>query len=255
VRLLRSTIHAALALLVASSAAAGGAAAATLPAEPDDSLSVSTSGVSFEPDGAVVGANASFRIRSLDESSSQHLRVKIDAAASLAGYVAFVGARVAMPGGYCVTYVKVPGVGEWSEGSGGRTCTAALLPTPTVEPTSAPRSEPTANPSPSRAASPTDTPTPTSDPSPSPSASASPSPSPSASPSPSPSAGVAAKEELAEQGRTLAESFSDDLPELDVEPGGRERAEAPWAELAIGGGAVAVVGGSAALWWGRRKGG
>jgi hypothetical protein len=254
VRLLRPAVHATLALLVASSAGAGGAAAATF-AGPRDALSVSTSGVSFAPGRAVVGANVTYRLRSLDESTADSLRVKVTEDAAKEGYVAFDQARDAMPDGYCVTDVHVPNVGEWSEGSAGRTCTGSA-PAPTTGPGAQPTSPPPSSPTPSDVATqpapaPVSTPGASPGPSPSPSAGPSASPSPSPSASPAPPGGPTTHEALAEQGRTLAESFSGELPELTV-PGEPDRDAGTPTGIGIVAGSVAAVGGGAAVWWSRR---
>ncbi|MDO8143331.1 hypothetical protein [Isoptericola sp. 178] len=178
--------------------AAGGIGSSAVAA--DDDLDVTTNGVTYrDRDQRAHEDQVTYAIRSLDEWRFEWLTEPMSM--GRAGEVPFTKAPGAMPDGYCVTYVRVPGVGEFRESSGGQRCTGtstARPPSSSDQTTTAPqepKDEPAPEPEPT-SAEPTpeeETPSPTPTPSPSRSASASPSATPSPTftktgPTPSPSA-------------------------------------------------------------------
>ncbi|WP_402462562.1 hypothetical protein [Isoptericola aurantiacus] len=174
----------------------------------DDDLTVTSDGVSYSgrDDDRDRWDRVGYSIRSLEGWQFEWLTEPMGR--GRAGHVSFTEATAVMPDGYCVVYVTVPGVGDWSAEGAGPQCTgspsdgatpspddtAASSPTPSADPTPhrtrrpspSPSATASATPEPAEtaAAEPTPTPTPSASPSPSPSASPSPSPSPSATPSP-----------------------------------------------------------------------
>ncbi|WP_344246625.1 hypothetical protein [Isoptericola hypogeus] len=252
------------------------AAAPPLAATADDDVQVwvSAYGAAFPPSQADTSGMVEYRVRGHDRGPTVRLTEPIH---DDAGWVPFSGAADALPGGYCVSWVRVPGVGTWQDSSAS-VCTPrssdddpAPSPSPS-ETTPAPDPAPTATDTPSTpSASPTSSPGPTATPEPSvsPTPSATPSPSPSAGPSPTasgspsatPSPATSASSVAVAQGRGLLDSFTrDDAParESDVAagtaddgPGGTVWRAA--AGLLVAAGAVAA--GAVALWRAWRRSG
>lgn len=242
--------------VVASIVLAGAASGiATTATAADDDLDVTVDGVTYrDRDQRAHEDQITYAIRALDEWRHEWLTEPMSM--GRAGDVPFSGASAAMPGGYCVTYVRVPGVGEFHEGSDGSRCTGKSTARPpsssdttTAAPEPPPEPEPeptTAEPTPEEETTePTPTPTPT--PSASRSASASPSPSPTPSPtftttgpSPSPSAAPLAGSPAGAGGEPgNSDLWSSQERLLDGET---------WAAIGLGLAAVGVaVGGAVAL--------
>ncbi|GAA1976507.1 hypothetical protein GCM10009718_10940 [Isoptericola halotolerans] len=251
------------------------------PATADDDLTVTTDGVSF--DGRQVEREGrhqqvGYSIRSAEGWRYAWLTEPLRGSS---GYVAFSSATAEMPDGYCVTYVRVPGVGEWHESSGNRRCTEpAAAPTtaaPSAEPSTSPSArpskaaatpEPSAEPSdepeeptdePEAAASspgPSASPDPSPSPSPTPTPTASPSPTPSPTPSPSHSAVAAAEAMRAEQFEALRRSFRNDLPVIDEQLAASRSDRVSdgelWAASGLGLAVVGLTAGGIVVWRTRR---
>ncbi|PRZ09522.1 hypothetical protein BCE75_102236 [Isoptericola sp. CG 20/1183] len=256
--------------LLAGALGTGLALAATLPAAADGDLDVTADGVAFDgkelehKDDQRVG----YSIRSREGWDYAWLTESLDGARR--GYVAFTAAAAEMPDGYCVAYVRVPGVGEWHESYGSPRCTepAAESPAPPSKPTPSPAApstpadpspRPTAEPSAEAPPSPTavPTPTPTPDPTPSATPTPSPSPSPSARRSPAPSATATAGAMGAEQFEALDRSFGGELPVIDDQ---HQAAEADvsdgelWAITGLGLAAAGLTAGGLVVWRLRGRG-
>jgi hypothetical protein len=236
----------------------------------DDDLDVSTAGVSFhDRDRDRDDDRVGYSIRSLEGWRYSWLTETMPQGRS--GYVSFSAAAADMPEGYCVVYVRVPGVGEWGDDDG--VCTPASAPatSPSPTPSSAPSPTPSAtaskapstdkdekrrkkaspSPSPEVQEDATPTPTPSSSPSPSPSASASPSPSrsasASASPSPSASTVPVADPPAVDAGPVVALGARDDSPHGLLLDGDL------WAGAGLALAATGVAAGGLVAWRSRRR--
>ncbi|WP_277207951.1 hypothetical protein [Isoptericola croceus] len=244
--------------LLTGALGAGLALTAALPATAGDDLDVTAAGVAF--DGKKIeredrDQRLRYSIRSLAGLDYNRLTESMDGARR--GYVAFSAAPAEMPDGYCVTYVNVPGVGEWRESLLDQRCTEPGA-GPTKAPAQNPKTSPTASarptadptpastPTPSR---PADEPSPTPTPEPTPTPSVSASPSPSASPTPSVSAATEAMG--VEQFEALGRSFSNELPAIDERhqaAGSRVTDSKLWAMTGFGLAATGLGAGGVVVW-------
>jgi len=274
-RALATVLAAGAVVVTVAALPAAAAAASPLASDGNDPVWVSAGGVAFPPgraDGAV-----RYGLRGLDSSSEATLTEPVPDGA---GWVPFSGAGDAMPDGRCVTWVQVPGAGEWTEGGWNRACTgtspaddptpsatptpsadpspAASSATPTPEPSGTPSATPTGEPSASAGASgspaPSASPSPSTDAvpsaSPSPSASASPSAAAVASPSPSPDSSAAAL-----QGQLLQDSFTRDAStKAATEPTDAAGTGPLWSAVGMLVAVGAITAGGVGAWRAQRRG-
>ncbi|WP_278236348.1 hypothetical protein [Isoptericola sp. AK164] len=225
----------------------------------DDDLTVTVDGVSYrDRDQRDHEDRVGYSIRSLEGWRYEWLTEPMTM--GRAGDVAFSQASATMPDGYCVVYVRVPGVGEWHEHSGGARCTGERR---TSQPSAPAPSTPSA-PTPTEAPEPTPTsaePTPaeedpTPSPTPSPSASPTPSPSPSRSASPSASASPSPTASTASPSAAGLGDPTAGAADQDGEPGDSDLWSAQerlldgdaWAAIGLGLAAVGVAVGGAVAW-------
>lgn len=246
--------------LLAGALGAGLLVAGSAPATADDDLVVTPDGVAF--DGKKIeredrDQRLDYSIRSLAGLDYARLTESMEGARR--GYVAFSTAPAEMPDGYCVTYVRVPGVGEWRESLLDQRCTdPAATPSPTATPSPSPTGSVA---EPSRAATsspdgPREEPSPSAEPTPEPTPTPSASPSPEVSPSASPTAVAPGEAMHAEQFEALGRSFSGDPSAV----GERHRAADDevtdgelWAMTGLGLAAVGLVAGGVIVWRMRRR--